>query len=130
MVTRFNFRKAVRKFLETAQVFSSLSLFLLACTRDIHSCVTVPQTQTLPLPTKTLFGRRGSEKQRFQLFSSSFFGVRDLLFRDATEKLSVLADDVDVSQVLGLDYVSLLKGLGHEGAEVDPFKAYPPCRCS
>lgn len=33
-----------------------------------------------------------------------------------TDKLAVLPDDMDVSQVLGLDYVALLKGLGHEGA--------------
>lgn len=55
--------------------------------------------------------------QRFQLFKSSSFGEKDLLFKDATDKLAVLADDIDVSQVLGLDYVALLKGLGHEGAE-------------
>lgn len=82
----------------------------------------------LPLLLKTLFGHRGREKQRFQLFTSSFFGERDLLFQDATEKLSVLADDADVSQVLGLDYVALLKGLGHEGAELEPSKTYQPCR--
>lgn len=63
-----------------------------------------------------LFGRQGRERQRFQLFSSSSFGENDLLFRDVTEKLVVLQDDIDVSQVLGLDYVALLKGLGHEGA--------------
>lgn len=33
-----------------------------------------------------------------------------------TDKLAVLPDDMEVSQVLGLDYVALLKGLGHEGA--------------
>lgn len=54
--------------------------------------------------------------QRFQLFNSSSFGENDLLFKDVTDKLAVLPDDVDVSQVLGLDYVALLKGLGHEGA--------------
>lgn len=55
--------------------------------------------------------------QHFQLFKSSSFGEKDLLFKDATDKLAVLADNIDVSQVLGLDYVALLKGLGHEGAE-------------
>lgn len=70
----------------------------------------------LSFTIKTLFGPRGREKQRFQLFTSSLFGEKDLLFKDATEKLSVLLDDIDVSQVLGLDYVALLKGLGHEGA--------------
>lgn len=62
------------------------------------------------------FGRLGKERQRFQLFNSSFSGESDLLFRDATDKLTVLQDDIDVSQVMGLDYVALLKGLGHEGA--------------
>lgn len=74
---------------------------------------------------KTMFGHQGREKQRFQLFRSSSFGERDLLFQDATEKLSVLVDDVDVSQVLGLDYVALLKGLGHEGAELEPLEKVP-----
>lgn len=63
-----------------------------------------------------LFGQRGRERQRFQLFNSSSFGENDLLFKDVTDKLAVLPDDMDVSQVLGLDYVALLKGLGHEGA--------------
>lgn len=64
---------------------------------------------------QVLFGRQGRERHRFQLFNSSSFGENDLLFKDVTEKLSILADDVDVIQVLGLDYVALLKGLGHEG---------------
>lgn len=63
-----------------------------------------------------LFGQRGRERQRFQLFNSSSFGENDLLFKDVTDKLAVLPDDMEVSQVLGLDYVALLKGLGHEGA--------------
>lgn len=114
MVTRFNFRKVARKFLETAQVFSP-SISFSSILKSLSS-----KLNLLPLPVKTLFGHRGREKQRFQLFSSSVFGERDLLFRDATEKLSVLEDDVDVSQLLGLDYVALLKGLGHEGAELEP----------
>ena len=68
-----------------------------------------------------LFGHRGRERQRFQLFNSSAFGENDLLFKDVTNKLSVLPDDMDVSQVLGLDYVALLKGLGHEGASLSLF---------
>ncbi|KTF72094.1 hypothetical protein cypCar_00039935, partial [Cyprinus carpio] len=60
------------------------------------------------------FGRRGRERQRFQLFESASYGGSDLLFKDVTEKLSVLMEDMDMSQVLGLDYVALLKGLGHE----------------
>lgn len=63
-----------------------------------------------------LFGQQGRERQRFQLFNSSTFEVNDLLFKDETFKLAILPDDMDVSQVLGLDYVALLKGLGHEGA--------------
>ncbi|KAM9409815.1 saxiphilin-like [Pholidichthys leucotaenia] len=86
MVTRLNFRKAVRKFLVTVQM---------------------------------LFGRQGRERQRFQVFSSSSFGERDLLFKDMTEKIAVLPDDIDVSQVLGLDYVALLKGLRHEGSSLE-----------
>uniref|UniRef100_A0A8D3DCE2 Serotransferrin n=1 Tax=Scophthalmus maximus TaxID=52904 RepID=A0A8D3DCE2_SCOMX len=66
-----------------------------------------------------LFGQRGRERHRFQLFNSSTFGESDLLFKDVTDKLSVLPDDMDVSQVLGLDYVALLKGLGHEGSSLE-----------
>lgn len=62
------------------------------------------------------FGLRGRERLRFQLFDSKPFGSSDLLFKDVTEKLAILPDDMDISQVLGLDYVALLKGLGHEGS--------------
>lgn len=75
--------------------------------------------ESLSNVVQTLFGRQGREKQRFQLFNSFIFGENDLLFKDATDKLAVLPDDIDVSQVLGLDYVALLKGLGHEGADPD-----------
>lgn len=64
-----------------------------------------------------LFGKGGQEVQRFQLFESALFGVKDLLFRDATDRLNVLPDNVDISQVVGLDYVALLKSLRHEGAD-------------
>uniref|UniRef100_A0A3Q2GEA8 Serotransferrin n=1 Tax=Cyprinodon variegatus TaxID=28743 RepID=A0A3Q2GEA8_CYPVA len=64
------------------------------------------------------FGRQGKERQRFQLFNSSLSGESDLLLRDVTDKLVVLPDDMDVSQMMGLDYVSLLKGLGHEGSSL------------
>uniref|UniRef100_A0A8C5NCX9 Serotransferrin n=1 Tax=Gouania willdenowi TaxID=441366 RepID=A0A8C5NCX9_GOUWI len=63
-----------------------------------------------------LFGLQGRERHRFQLFNSLAFRESDLLFRDVTDRLVVLQDGMDVSQVLGLDYVALLKGLGHEGA--------------
>ncbi|XP_043571218.1 saxiphilin-like [Chiloscyllium plagiosum] len=62
-----------------------------------------------------LFGRNGEQSQRFQLFSSAGFNGRNLMFQDATEKLLLLADAADISQVLGLDYIALLKGLGHGG---------------
>lgn len=65
-----------------------------------------------------LFGRRGREGQRFQLFASSALGGRNLMFRDVTEKLLILSDEVDINQILGLDYVALLKGLGHEGRAI------------
>ncbi|XP_040889104.1 saxiphilin [Toxotes jaculatrix] len=68
---------------------------------------------------QTLFGQQGSQRQRFQLFSSQTFGENDLLFKDVTDKLAVLPDDTDVSQVLGLDFVALLKGLGHEGSSLE-----------
>ncbi|KAJ7999784.1 hypothetical protein DPEC_G00198020 [Dallia pectoralis] len=65
------------------------------------------------------FGRRGSDRQRFQLFDSTMFSDADLLFKEVTEKLVILEDDRDISQVLGLDYVALLKGLGHEGSSLE-----------
>ncbi|KAM4613629.1 saxiphilin-like [Polymixia lowei] len=71
------------------------------------------------MTVQMLFGQRGRERQRFQLFNSSSFGEYDLLFKDVTEKLAILPDDKDVSQVLGLDYVALLKGLGHEGSSLE-----------
>ncbi|XP_014897919.1 saxiphilin-like isoform X1 [Poecilia latipinna] len=67
---------------------------------------------------QTQFGRLGKKRQRFQLFNSSLSGESDLLFRDATDKLVVLPNDMDVSQVMGLDYVALLKGLSHEGSSL------------
>ncbi|KAJ8263134.1 hypothetical protein COCON_G00155910 [Conger conger] len=85
VVTRINFRKTARKFLQAAQM---------------------------------VFGRQGRDKQHFQLFESQSYGGRDLLFRDKTEKLAVFSDS-DISQVLGLDYVALLKGLGHEGSSLE-----------
>ncbi|XP_056607597.1 saxiphilin-like isoform X1 [Triplophysa dalaica] len=71
------------------------------------------------LAAQVAFGWRGKERQRFQLFESATYGGSDLLFKDTTDKLSVLMDDMDISQVLGLDYVALLKGLGHEGSSLE-----------
>ncbi|XP_056885941.1 saxiphilin-like isoform X2 [Takifugu flavidus] len=76
-------------------------------------------SQKFLLTVQMLFGKEGQEVQRFQLFDSSLFGEKDLLFRDATDKLSVFPDNVDVSQVLGLDYVALLKSLRHEGSSLE-----------
>ncbi|NXI01294.1 TRFE2 protein, partial [Pachycephala philippinensis] len=66
-----------------------------------------------------LFGLKGKEKARFELFSSSSFGGKNLLFRDATQHLQLLEEQLEIAYILGLDYVSLLKGLGHEGSSLD-----------
>ncbi|NXO17064.1 TRFEB protein, partial [Oriolus oriolus] len=66
-----------------------------------------------------LFGRKGKERARFELFSSASFGGKNLLFRDATQHLQLLEEQLEIAYVLGLDYVSLLKGLGHEGSSLD-----------
>ncbi|NWV60418.1 TRFEB protein, partial [Malurus elegans] len=66
-----------------------------------------------------LFGRKGKERARFELFSSAPFGGKNLLFRDATQHLELLEEQLEIAYVLGLDYVALLKGLGHEGSSLD-----------
>ncbi|NXL70191.1 TRFE2 protein, partial [Leptocoma aspasia] len=66
-----------------------------------------------------LFGRKGKERARFELFSSASSGVKNLLFRDATQHLQLLEEQLEIAYVLGLDYVALLKGLGHEGSSLD-----------
>uniref|UniRef100_A0A4W3H5B8 Saxiphilin n=1 Tax=Callorhinchus milii TaxID=7868 RepID=A0A4W3H5B8_CALMI len=66
-----------------------------------------------------LFGRNGKESSRFQLFSSAGFDGRNLLFQDATTKLQLLTDDADINLILGLDYIALLKGIGHEGSSLE-----------
>ncbi|NXQ25022.1 TRFE2 protein, partial [Alaudala cheleensis] len=66
-----------------------------------------------------LFGRKGKERARFELFSSARFGGKNLLFRDATQHLQLLQEQLEIAYVLGLDYVALLKGLGHEGSSLD-----------
>ncbi|NXA03456.1 TRFE2 protein, partial [Sapayoa aenigma] len=66
-----------------------------------------------------LFGRRGKERARFELFASAPFGGKNLLFRDATQHLQLLEEQLEIAFVLGLDYVALLKGLGHEGSSLD-----------
>ncbi|NXB47883.1 TRFE2 protein, partial [Leucopsar rothschildi] len=66
-----------------------------------------------------LFGRKGKERDRFELFSSASFGGKNLLFRDATQHLQLLEEQLEIAYVLGLDYVALLKGLGHEGSSLD-----------
>nr|XP_015221328.1 PREDICTED: serotransferrin-like [Lepisosteus oculatus] len=68
---------------------------------------------------QVLFGHRGRERRRFQLFESRAYGAADLLFHDATERLQVLPENTEVSRVLGLDYMALLKGLGHEGSSLE-----------
>ncbi|NWZ66110.1 TRFE2 protein, partial [Acrocephalus arundinaceus] len=66
-----------------------------------------------------LFGRKGKERARFELFSSAPFGGKNLLFQDATQHLQLLDEQLEIAYVLGLDYVALLKGLGHEGSSLD-----------
>ncbi|NWS92254.1 TRFE2 protein, partial [Toxostoma redivivum] len=66
-----------------------------------------------------LFGHKGKERDRFELFSSASFGGKNLLFRDATQHLQLLEEQLEIAYVLGLDYVALLKGLGHEGSSLD-----------
>ncbi|NXY57711.1 TRFE2 protein, partial [Callaeas wilsoni] len=66
-----------------------------------------------------LFGHKGKERARFDLFSSAPFGGKNLLFRDATQHLQLLEEQLEIAYVLGLDYVALLKGLGHEGSSLD-----------
>ncbi|NWU11391.1 TRFE2 protein, partial [Cephalopterus ornatus] len=66
-----------------------------------------------------LFGRRGKERARFELFTSAPYGGKNLLFRDATQHLQLLEEQLEIAYVLGLDYVALLKGLGHEGSSLE-----------
>ncbi|NXF28985.1 TRFEB protein, partial [Nyctibius bracteatus] len=66
-----------------------------------------------------LFGQKGKERARFELFTSAPFGGKNLLFRDATQHLQLLEEQLEIAYVLGLDYVALLKGLGHEGSSLD-----------
>ncbi|NWT60335.1 TRFE2 protein, partial [Erythrocercus mccallii] len=66
-----------------------------------------------------LFGRKGKERARFELFSSAPFGGKNLLFQDATQHLQLLEEQLEIAYVLGLDYVALLKGLGHEGSSLE-----------
>ncbi|XP_063000133.1 serotransferrin-1-like [Elgaria multicarinata webbii] len=64
-----------------------------------------------------LFGKKGREKARFELFASAPFRGKDLLFQDATQRLQLI-EEAEISRVLGLDYVALLQGLGHEGSSL------------
>ncbi|NXG34968.1 TRFE2 protein, partial [Dromaius novaehollandiae] len=66
-----------------------------------------------------LFGRKGKERTRFELFTSAPYGGKNLLFQDATQHLQLLEEQLEIAYVLGLDYVALLKGLGHEGSSLD-----------
>ncbi|XP_025893620.1 melanotransferrin-like isoform X2 [Nothoprocta perdicaria] len=68
---------------------------------------------------QNLFGRKGKERARFELFASAPYGGKNLLFQDATQHLQLLEEHLEIPYVLGLDYVALLKGLGHEGSSLD-----------
>ncbi|XP_054851717.1 melanotransferrin-like [Eublepharis macularius] len=67
---------------------------------------------------QNLFGKKGKEKARFELFASAPFSGKNLLFHDATQYLQMIEEEAELSQVLGLDYVALLQGLGHEGSSL------------
>ncbi|XP_077163968.1 lactotransferrin-like isoform X1 [Paroedura picta] len=67
---------------------------------------------------QNLFGKKGKEKNRFELFTSAPFSGKNLLFHDATQYLQVVEEEAELSHVLGLDYVTLLQGLGHEGSSL------------
>ncbi|XP_056386626.1 saxiphilin-like isoform X3 [Hyla sarda] len=68
---------------------------------------------------QNFFGRSGKHRSRFSLFTSEQLGGQNLLFHDSTQRLQVIADDKDMTDILGLDYVALLKELGHEGISLD-----------
>ncbi|NXD11191.1 TRFEB protein, partial [Nothocercus nigrocapillus] len=68
---------------------------------------------------QNLFGRKGKERARFELFTSAPYRGKNLLFQDATQRLQLLEEQLEIAYVLGLDYVALLKGLGHEGSSLD-----------
>ncbi|XP_028565911.2 ovotransferrin-like isoform X2 [Podarcis muralis] len=65
-----------------------------------------------------LFGKKGREKARFELFASAPFRGKNLLFHDATHHFQLVDEEAEISHVLGLDYVALLQGLGHEGSSL------------
>ncbi|XP_066466133.1 serotransferrin-2-like isoform X2 [Tiliqua scincoides] len=67
---------------------------------------------------QNLFGKKGKERARFELFGSALFRGKNLLFRDATQYLQLVEEEAEISHVLGLDYVALLQGLGHEGSSL------------
>uniref|UniRef100_H3BCA2 Saxiphilin n=1 Tax=Latimeria chalumnae TaxID=7897 RepID=H3BCA2_LATCH len=65
------------------------------------------------------FGRKGKQLGRFALFNSSTYDGKNLLFRDSTQHLLIPGEDTDINQILGLDYIALLKALGHDGSSLD-----------
>ncbi|KAJ7309911.1 hypothetical protein JRQ81_008005 [Phrynocephalus forsythii] len=96
VVTRPNFQAVARKFLTLIQFASPAP----------------------PLSWVSPLWREGQEKGRFALFASDPFRGKNLLFHDATTRLQVLDEDAEISCVLGLDYLALLQGLGHEGSSL------------
>ncbi|XP_077317644.1 serotransferrin-1-like [Lithobates pipiens] len=68
---------------------------------------------------QNLFGRSGRQNRRLNLFSSEPYGGQNLLFLDSTQGLQVVEEDLEMTAILGLDYVALLRGLGHEGISLD-----------
>ncbi|XP_030073454.1 saxiphilin isoform X3 [Microcaecilia unicolor] len=64
---------------------------------------------------QNLFGQKGKARTRFNLFMSAAFRGQNLLLRDTTQSLQLVEEQSDITEILGRDYVALLKGLGHEG---------------
>ncbi|RMC05987.1 hypothetical protein DUI87_17532 [Hirundo rustica rustica] len=72
-------------------------------------------------------GRGIVTRSNFQRITNKFLSMiqfsnvwgENLLFRDATQHLQLLEEQLEIAYVLGLDYVALLKGLGHEGSSLD-----------
>ncbi|XP_063171824.1 ovotransferrin-like isoform X3 [Candoia aspera] len=126
VVTRRNFQKITKKFLMIIQVFLGQHVQILILKEgpnmglvpEVHSHASWEfwELKSTHLQVaERLFGNSGKEKARFELFASASFSGKDLLFHDAAQHLQLLGEETEISQVLGLDYVALLQGLGHEG---------------
>ncbi|KAM6423239.1 ovotransferrin-like isoform 3-T3 [Liasis olivaceus] len=125
IVTRHNFQKITKNFLMVIQVFLGKHVQILSLKKgtehEIHSHAGWEfwELKSTHLQVaERLFGNSGKEKARFELFASAPFRGTDLLFHDTAQYLQLLGEETEISQVLGLDYVALLQGLGHEGTSL------------